>query len=298
MKRCLSYRCEEKDAGIKIGDFLKQHGYSHSVMVLLKKTENGICLNGTWAYVSQVLQEGDLLEVIIQDEDSSENIVAREYPLDIVYEDADFLVINKPADMPVHPSINNFENTLANALAFYYQEKRETFVFRCVNRLDRDTTGLLIVAKHPLSSAIFSEMVKKREIHREYVAIATGCVPEEGTIDAPIARKAESVIERCVDPEQGERAVTHYRRVAYKNGYSLVSLKLETGRTHQIRVHMKYIGHPLTGDFLYNPDYSICDHQALHSYRLIFKHPITGERMEFVQPPEWDYFSEFTVESL
>ncbi len=290
MIRHLSYRCTKEDAGKKVGDFLKQKGYSHSLMVLLKKTENGIRLNGIWTYVSQTLREGDLLEVTIRDEEESQNIVPREYPLDIVYEDQDFLVINKPADMPVHPSINNFENTLANALAFYYQKKGEKFVFRCINRLDRDTTGLLIVAKHPLSGAIFSEMVKNRAIHREYLAIATGCVPEEGTIVAPIARKEESVIERCVDPLHGERAVTHYKRIAYKDGYSLVSLKLETGRTHQIRVHMKYIGHPLTGDFLYNPDYSICDHQALHSYRLIFSHPITGEKMEFVQIPTWDYF--------
>lgn len=291
MKRCLTYVCTAEQEGMKVGDYLKSLGFSHAVLVHLKKTEKGILLNGTWTYVSQVLKTGDVLEVSIVEDTSSENIVPREYPLDIVYEDEDFLVINKPYDMPVHPSVNNFENTLANALAFYYGQKKEAFVFRCINRLDRDTTGLLIVAKHLLSSAIFSDMVQKRQIHREYLAIAEGLVPEEGVIDAPIARKEESVIERCVDFDHGERAVTHYKRLQYKEGYSLVRLKLETGRTHQIRVHMKYIGHPLTGDFLYNPDYAICDHQALHSYRLVFQHPITKETMEFVKEPQWPLFT-------
>ena len=189
--------------------------------------------------------------------------------------------------MPIHPSINNYDNTLANALMWYYQQKGETFVYRCINRLDRDTTGLLIVAKNMLSGGILSDMSKKREIHREYLAIAEGEVPQEGVIDAPIARKEESVIERCVDFERGDRAVTHYWRLDYRNGYSLVRLKLETGRTHQIRVHMKYLGHPLTGDYLYNPDYRILDHQALHSWKLAFRHPVTGAQMQFKADPPW-----------
>ena len=170
---------------------------------------------------------------------------------------------------------------------WYYQQKGETFVYRCINRLDRDTTGLLIVAKNMLSGGILSDMSKKREIQREYLAIAEGEVPQEGVIDAPIARKEESVIERCVDFEKGDRAVTHYWRLDYRNGYSLVRLKLETGRTHQIRVHMKYIGYPLTGDYLYNPDYRILDHQALHSWKLAFRHPVTGAQMQFKADPPW-----------
>ena len=287
MNRVLTYEITAEQAGTKIGDFLRTAGYSRHVIIHLKKTENGILLNGEWAYVGQFLKEGDHLEIRIIESESSEQIVPAELPLDIVYEDEDLLIINKPADMPIHPSINNYDNTLANALMWYYQQKGETFVYRCINRLDRDTTGLLIVAKNMLSGGILSDMSKKREIHREYLAIAEGEVPQEGVIDAPIARKEESVIERCVDFERGDRAVTHYWRLDYRNGYSLVRLKLETGRTHQIRVHMKYLGHPLTGDYLYNPDYRILDHQALHSWKLVFRHPVTGAQMQFKADPPW-----------
>ena len=287
MNRVLTYEITAEQAGTKIGDFLRTAGYSRHVIIHLKKTENGILLNGEWAYVGQFLKEGDHLEIRIIEFESSEQIVPTELPLDIVYEDEDLLIINKPADMPIHPSINNYDNTLANALMWYYQQKGETFVYRCINRLDRDTTGLLIVAKNMLSGGILSDMSKKREIHREYLAIAEGKVPQEGVIDAPIARKEESVIERCVDFEKGDRAVTHYWRLDYRNGYSLVRLKLETGRTHQIRVHMKYLGHPLTGDYLYNPDYRILNHQALHSWKLAFRHPITGAQMQFKADPPW-----------
>lgn len=287
MNRVLTYEITAEQAGTKIGDFLRRAGYSRHVIIHLKKTENGILLNGEWAYVGQFLKERDHLEIRIIESESSEQIVPAELPLDIVYEDEDLLIINKPADMPIHPSINNYDNTLANALMWYYQQKGETFVYRCINRLDRDTTGLLIVAKNMLSGGILSDMSKKREIHREYLAIAEGEVPQEGVIDAPIARKEESVIERCVDFEKGDRAVTHYWRLDYRNGYSLVRLKLETGRTHQIRVHMKYIGYPLTGDYLYNPDYRILDHQALHSWKLAFRHPVTGAQMQFKADPPW-----------
>ena len=287
MNRVLTYEITAEQEGTKIGDFLRTAGYSRHVIIHLKKTENGILLNGEWAYVGQFLKEGDHLEIRIIEFESSEQIVPAELPLDIVYEDEDLLIINKPADMPIHPSINNYDNTLANVLMWYYQQKGETFVYRCINRLDRDTTGLLIVAKNMLSGGILSDMSKKREIHREYLAIAEGEVPQEGVIDAPIARKEESVIERCVDFEKGDRAVTHYWRLDYRNGYSLVRLKLETGRTHQIRVHMKYLGHPLTGDYLYNPDYRILNHQALHSWKLAFRHPITGAQMQFKADPPW-----------
>ena len=288
MNRTLRYQGTAENAGMRIGDFLRSQGYSRHVIIHLKKTERGILLNGEWAYVGQALKEGDLLEIHIIEEESSEQIVAKKLPLYIVYEDEDLMVINKPADMPIHPSINNYDNTLANALMWYFQEQGQSFVYRCINRLDRDTTGLLIVAKNMLSGGILSDMSKNREIHREYLAIAEGEVPEMGVIDAPIARKEESVIERCVDFEKGDRAVTHFWRLDYRNGYSLVRLKLETGRTHQIRVHMKYLGHPLIGDYLYNPDYRILDHQALHSWKLAFQHPITGEQMQFRADPPWE----------
>ena len=202
-----------------------------------------------------------------------------------MYEDEDIIVINKPAGMPIHPSLNNYTNSMANALAWYYQEQGKPFIFRCCNRLDRDTSGLTVVAKHLVSGNILSDMVRRRDIHREYLAIVRGHVsPEAGTINAPLARKPGTIIERTVDWDQGETAITHYCVVEERNGHSLVSLRLETGRTHQIRIHMKYLGYPLIGDYLYNPDMEYIGRQALHSHRLSFTHPITGEPMEFTAP--------------
>lgn len=275
-----------------MGEFLRKKGFSRHILTEVRRSGERIRKNGEPVWMSTVLEAGDEITVTLPQEQSSEQIVPRKIAFEIVYEDEDLMVIHKGADIPVHPSINNFENTLANGLAWYFQEKGEPFVFRCINRLDRDTTGLLIVAKHMLSAGILSEQGKRREIHRKYLAVVSGELPAEGTVDAPIARKEESVIERCVDHERGERAVTHYRRLAFCGGYSLVLLQLETGRTHQIRVHMKHIGHPLIGDFLYNPDCRLIDHQALHSFCLSFRHPITGEEMHFVREPDWSCITE------
>lgn len=283
-KRTLQYRITESDTYSNIHELLKAHGYSSTVIRHLKETENGIQRNGVWARVYEPLASGDTVTILLTEEASSENIAPTPLPLDIVYEDEDLLIINKPAGMPIHPSQGNYDNTLANACAYYFQQKGEPFTYRCINRLDRDTTGLLIIARHAYSASLLSSMVAKREIHREYLALATGLVPDSGVIEAPIARVDGSTIEREVNFETGEFARTHYRRLEYKNGYSLVSLKLDTGRTHQIRVHMKYIGHPLPGDFLYNPDYSVIRRQALHSYRLTFTHPITGKELQFTAP--------------
>ena len=197
-------------------------------------------------------------------------------------------MVNKPAGMPIHPSLNNYTNSLANGLAWYYLQQEKPFIFRCCNRLDRDTSGLTVVAKHLVSASILSSMTKRKEVCREYLAVARGHVmPESGIITAPLARREGTIIERVVDWEKGEPAVTHYQVVTVRNGHSLVALRLETGRTHQIRIHMKYLGYPLIGDYLYNPDMEHITRQALHSHRLSFPHPITGEAMCFeAQLPE------------
>lgn len=282
MKRIFHYNIQAEYDNRTLLSFLKNNHYSSQIITHLKRTENGIILNGKWGRVRDILHTRDDLTIQLIEEDYSKNIVPANLPLNIIYEDEDILVVNKAANTPIHPSQGNYDNTLANAVAFYYQQKGEPFTYRCINRLDRDTTGLLIIAKHMYSASLLSDMVANRQIHREYLAIATGEIPERGTITARIARVDGSTIERHVDEEHGDYACTHYRRLAYNNGYSLVALKLETGRTHQIRVHMKHIGHPLPGDFLYNPDYSVIERQALHSYRLNFKHPITRKEMDFV----------------
>ena len=285
MERIITYHIDRAFSGMRIEQYLRRLGYSYQNLTQLKKMPASILINGTWSYMRTPLSEGDVLAVHIQENESSPNIPPAALPLDIVYEDEDLIVVNKPAGMPTHPSLNNYRNSLANALMHYYEQQGKPFIFRCTNRLDRDTSGLTVIAKHMVSSSILSGMAVRHEVTREYFAIVRGSVtPPEGTISAPIGRAGTSLIERKIDQEHGENAVTHYCVVKEENGHSLVSLILETGRTHQIRVHMKYIGSPLVGDYLYNPDMAFISRQALHSFRLSFTHPITGERMEFTAP--------------
>ena len=281
MDRQISYQITKEYENLYINDFLKRQGYTHHVLVQLKKTENGIVLNGNWAYVKDRIHEGDHLSILLKEPEYEQNIVPTAIPFGIIYEDEDILVVDKPSGMPVHPSINHYENTLSNAVIYYSAHKNESYPFRCINRLDRDTTGLTIIAKNMLSAGILSSEIRDRILHRTYLAVCQGLTPEEGTIDAPIARKEASTVERCVNFETGEHAVTHYTRLAYdsKLDLSTIKLVLETGRTHQIRVHMKHINHPLIGDFLYNPDYQYISRQALHSLCLDFIHPITKKEM-------------------
>lgn len=298
MNRTLCYSISEADQNLRIEQYLRRLGYSRQNLTELKKMPDSVQVNGTNCILKKTLSAGDELEVRIWENDSSEKIPAVNIPLQIMYEDEDILVVNKPAGLPMHPSMKNYHYSLANALMWYYQQQKKTFIFRCANRLDRDTSGLTVVAKHMLSANILSGMGYRHEIEREYLAIVRGPVlPPSGTIDAPLSRREGSIIERKVDLEQGERAVTHYRVLEEKNGHSLVSLRLETGRTHQIRIHLKYLGFPLIGDYLYNPDMEYIGRQALHSCRLRFEHPVTKERMDFTAPlPEdmqspfhWDY---------
>ncbi len=267
--------------------FLKDKHYSRSVIIQLKKTKNGILVNGEWAYVNHILKKGELLTIQLtepgEDSLSGQKILPAKLEFSIVYEDKDLLVADKPAGMPVHPSIGHDKNTLANAVCYHAQQRHESYPFRCINRLDRDTSGMAIIAKNAYSSCILYEQMRERSIQRTYYAIAEGMVPWEGTINAPIARKEHTILERAVDPA-GEPAVTHFQTLARNNGLSYVKLWLDTGRTHQIRVHMRHIGHPLIGDFLYNPNDSRMERQALHAGNLRFTHPVSGQPMQLAAP--------------
>lgn len=285
MNRNIDYIIDEDSAGLRVEQFLRRKRYSGQNLSEIKRMPKSILVNGVHYYMRQELSTGDHLQVRICETQNSGKIPPTKLPLDIIYEDEDLLVLNKPAGMPIHPSLNNYTNSIANALAYYFQSQGKPFIFRCCNRLDRDTSGLTIVSKHLVSGSILSDMTKYREVHREYLAIARGSVtPSEGTIQAPLGRKEGTIIERTVDWEHGEDAVTHYKVVKEANGHSLVSLRLETGRTHQIRIHMKYLGYPLIGDYLYNPDMEYMTRQALHSHHMEFTHPITGEHMSFTAP--------------
>lgn len=288
MTRKIQYKIQAQDDGQSIGTFLKEREYSRAVIIALKKTKIGIQKNGTWACVNEILRTGDLLEICLIEEDSSLNIVPRQCALDVLYEDEDILVVSKPYDTPIHPSVNNYENTLANGVMHYFKQQGMPYVFRCINRLDRDTTGATIIAKNMISASILSKRMKERGLRRTYIAFVEGLIETEGYIDLPIGRMEGTIIKRQVDEKEGKRAVTHYRRLHVINiegqTVSVVALRLETGRTHQIRVHMSHMGHPLLGDFLYNENNRMLTRQGLHATEIGFSHPITGEDMHIMAP--------------
>ena len=282
MKRIFTYKITEEDAGKTVGTFLLEHEYTPTCIKFLKKAENLITVNGKWEFVNKELQENDILETVFLDDENSENIPSVEMPLDIVYEDEDVLVLNKPPKLPIHPTKGYEYHSLANGVVHYYEKQGIPFVFRSINRIDKDTTGLVIVAKNMLSGSILGEAMRNREIRRTYLAVTEGELPERGTIDLPIGRREGSAVERCID-ENGAKAVTHYERLHYANGHSLAQIRLETGRTHQIRLHMRAIGHPLPADVLYNQNFAVIGRHALHSWKLEFPHPITKEILCFEQ---------------
>lgn len=330
MERTFTYIIKKEDDGKDIHAFLRGKGYSRHILASMKPIPDAILVNGVHQYMRYILRRSDVLTTKVRDDVSSETIIPSPVPFRIIYEDLDLLVIDKPANEAIHPAVGHPANTLGNGVVWYFQQKSIPFVFRCINRLDRDTTGLLIVAKNLVSASILEQQLVRREIHRTYLAVVDGHTPAEGTIDLPIARKEGSLIERCVDFDRGDRAITHFQTLAYfpapgrtdflnsrkaisasgtdktdfTPGYSAVCLKLETGRTHQIRVHMAYRGHPLLGDTLYNLHYLrkpdelsepgtvkpsggdplAITRQALHSWKLDFIHPITGEAMHFTAP--------------
>ena len=343
MERVFQYPISQTDAGKDIRSFLRAQGYSRHILASIKPVRDAVLVNGKHELLRYMLQEGDLLEIRVRDGESSPNVIPAPVPFSIVYEDDDLLIIDKPANVAIHPAVGHPANTLANGLAWYFEKQRIPFVFRCINRLDRDTTGLLIVAKNLVSSSILETALQKHEIRRTYLALAEGDLPESGMIDLPIGRKDGSLIERCVDREHGDRAVTHFQKIRpasedllegdVKRGrflaidsesqsleplperpaeasrrkgglplpdYSVLEIWLETGRTHQIRVHMAAEGHPLLGDSLYNPrwisqfekgvpkpdavlPYGL-SRQALHSWKLDLTHPISRKPLHFEAP--------------
>lgn len=297
-ERIIHYRIPNSYEGHKISEFLRNQGISTKSIIRLKSDVKNVLLNDEPGFINRILKKDDRLTLCVKELESSKKIPPVDLPLSIIYEDEDILIVNKPANMPIHPSMNNYENTLGNAVAYYYMKKGEPFLYRCINRLDRDTTGLTILAKHYLSCGILYDEMESREIKRTYYAIVENRTVfdapyahrllQTGTIDLPLGRKPDSAIERMVDIKSGDKAITHYRVLATNDGLSLLELQLDTGRTHQIRVHMQAIGHPLIGDFLYNPKDTHMKRQALHAGKLSFRHPITKEMLSFTAPVPQD----------
>lgn len=279
----IRFTADEADAGQTVRDVLQKR-YGVSRRLLIRAKFNGtITRNGKLVFVNEKLQAGDELAVMV-DIEEEETVAPEEMPLCIRYEDDDLMVIAKPAGLVVHPTGNHPAGTLANGVIAYWKKRGEARRFRAANRLDKDTSGLMIVAKNQWAHEQFSRMQQERTLHRFYQAIAEGTIAaEEGTIDAPIGLAENSFITRKIRPD-GQTAVTHYRVLARGVGMTLLELKLETGRTHQIRVHMQSIGHSLAGDDLYGGGREHIGRQALHAARLSFVHPRSKETMTFAEP--------------
>lgn len=242
-----------------------------------------ILLNQQEVTVRALLKEGDEVKVCLPPEEVSLSVTPEMVQLDITFEDDHLLVINKKAGMSTIPSREHPSGTLANAVIGYYIRNGHQATFHAVNRLDKDTSGLLIVAKHRLAHDRLSKLQKEGELKRYYTAIVSGCIERDtGVINAPIGRDPTSIIARTVR-EDGKHALTHFRVIKRSFEETLVEMKLETGRTHQIRVHFSYIGHPLLGDDLYGGTREQISRQALHCHRIKFQHPFENKVLTIKQ---------------
>lgn len=266
---------------LNVKDVLKNYfGISSRLLLKLKKN-NSVYLNNFICNLNDLVSVGDTVSFFLNYEEDNSNIVATNIPLNIVYEDECLLIINKPPNIAIHPSMLHYDNSLSNGVKYYFNLIGLHKKIRPVNRLDRNTSGLVIFAKNEYVQEFLIKEMQIKTFSKEYLAILEGTLDKkQGTINAPIARKKDSIIERCVD-NSGDNSITHYKVLKEFDNFSLVNFKLETGRTHQIRVHSSYIGHPILGDDLYGNKSNLINRQALHSYKISFIHPKTREKMYF-----------------
>lgn len=345
----MEYVVTAEYGGELLRSYLKNKLSLSRALVTELKQKQGIKVNGVNVTVRYVLSEGDVVSVAFEDDEKNEKITPVDIPIKVIYEDADLVVVDKPPFMPVHPSFGHFNDTLANALCFRY--KNENFVMRAVNRLDRNTSGIVLVAKNRRASSILSGQMKNREIRKEYVALVEGTPPEHFLIKAYMKRKGESIIERqvCVQGEIGAEfsftegfvfqlqneihaenketvsnaTVCENTVAAEQKKYTLVKLIPHTGRTHQLRVHMAYLGFPIVGDEMYGNEKETASGEKisnrlsllgeanncafmeegehrhmLHCYRLEFIHPTTEEKMCFTSIPNFALLKEKDLNDL
>lgn len=276
----MKWKIEKQYDGYRIREYLREvRGLSRRILIAVKN-EGTVSVNGASVPVSNYLKEGDTLEITFPKEQVAPFMQKQNIPINIVYEDDALLVIDKPSGIATIPSLNHPTGTVANGILGYYESNKIPYTVHVVTRLDRDTSGLLLVAKHRYSHSLLAKAQKLGKIKRTYKAIVEGNLEKvQGTIDLPIGRKQGSIIEREVN-ESGKRAITKYKTIKKFSSHSFIEVELETGRTHQIRVHFSHIGHPLVGDDLYGGNRMNIDRQALHCYKLRFEHPFTKETIE------------------
>lgn len=258
-----------------VKQLLKEEFLMSDKLIVKLKNAKQIYLNNAPTFVNQKLKIGDKILVDLDFEETSDNIVPTKMHLDILYEDDGLLIVNKPPFIPVHPSMDHFEDSVSNGIKYYFNSIGLKRKIRPVNRLDKNTSGIVIFAKNEYIQESLIKQMKSGSFKKEYLALVNGIIDKEvQVIDAPIARKDDSIIERCVS-ENGNRAITEIELLKTFNNYSLVKCNLRTGRTHQIRVHLSYIGHSILGDDLYGKKSEFINRQALHAYTVSFIHPIT-----------------------
>lgn len=280
----LSYQIDTDDYYDNVLHVLKEQFLLSDRLITKLKKANQIYLNNLPTYTKKSVTVGDTVSVLIDFEEDNSNIVASNIPLNIIYEDDYLLVINKSANIAVHPSILHFDNSLSNGVKFYFDKLGLKKKIRIVNRLDRNTSGIIVFAKNEYIQECLIKQMKTKELKKEYLAIVEGILESKSdTLTFPIARKEGSIIERTVSSD-GDSAITHYDIVKEFNNLSLVHITLGTGRTHQIRVHFSYIGHPILGDTLYGRPSELINRQALHSYKLTFTHPVTKKVLSLEAP--------------
>ena len=276
----LEYRVNKQTKYTNIRQVLINEFNLSDRLILRLKRANQIYLNGIPTYVHHEVNINDVISVDISFEEECENIVPTKMDLDILYEDDGLLIVNKSPNVPVHPSLNHYEDSLSNGIKYYFDSQGLKRKIRPINRLDKDTSGIVLFAKNEYIQECLIKQMKTNKFEKEYLALVDGIIAkDEQTIIAPIARKESSIIERCIR-DDGDYAETDIELVNTYTNYSLVKCKLKTGRTHQIRVHTQYIGHTILGDTLYGNSSNLINRQALHAYKVKFIHPITKQPMQ------------------
>ena len=279
----LSHRVSKNDEGKSVECILKKNFSISSGLFTKLKLNGKIYINNIICRSIDIPKVDDIVSVDVFENEESD-IPLYDMPINILYEDSFILVSEKPAGLSMHPCIANYENTFAGAVLNHYKKNGERHLFHAVNRLDKDTSGICLIAKNRYAHGILSEQMKKNSLNKEYIAVVHGMISSAGKIDLPIEREEESLIKRIVTP-LGKPSITLFTPIKYSEKYSIVQIKLLTGRTHQIRVHFSHIGHPLYGEWLYgygDSERELIDRQALHSYKISFYHPVTKAPMELI----------------
>lgn len=272
----LEYCVKDEASGTKIREYLKNKLNISSRFIKKAAIERRIFVNGFTVKMNYILRPNDKIQLELHREET-QDIVPEKMDLSIVYEDEDVVVVNKPPGIVVHPTKRYQEGTLANGLLYYFKEKGENCIVRLVNRLDMDTSGLVLIAKNQFAHMALARDMKLESFKKGYIAATMGNLEKNvGTIDLPVYRTGGDNINRVID-ERGKKSITHYEVEESFHSGDLLKLELETGRTHQIRVHLSSIGHPIYGDTLYGGDNNLITRQALHAYKLSFPHPRTGK---------------------